>query len=445
MARPSGIQRLSYELYDALQRSNPGAIGFARHDMRRDCMVVTDWAEVQQTFLRMTAAQPPAPTLSPDTSPALMHSPLTRVSLLRAAAQRMPREVRQPLGDAIRAQLSVVRNLARAARALPAALSSRGRRQSAAGEGGSSGNKLVEVARPGDTLASFGSPWSLPDYPGQIARLRASAGMRYSVLIYDMIPVVRPEYCDRGLVAMFSRCTAGIIPQADTILAISQSSVRDINEWATREGVALRSTPKAIPIGTGFGHAAPADTLPGGLVPGGYALFVSTIEARKNHVLAFRAWRRLLDELGPKRVPTLVFAGRVGWMVADLMQQIHNARHLGGKLVLVENPDDATLAALYRGARFTLFPSLYEGWGLPVSESLAFGKVCLASNSTSVPEAGGEFCLYHDPDSVSEATQLYRRAITEPELVAALEERIARAYRPTPWSSTARAVLDALA
>jgi glycosyltransferase involved in cell wall biosynthesis len=180
------------------------------------------------------------------------------------------------------------------------------------------------------------------------------------------------------------------------------------------------------------------------LTPGGYALFVSTIEARKNHVLAFRAWRRLLQALPPDQVPTLVFAGRIGWMVEDLMRQIENAAHLNGKLAIIENPDDATLAALYTGARFTLFPSLYEGWGLPVSESLSFGKVCIASSAAAVPEAGGEFCLYHDPDSVTEATALYRRAITEPGLIEGLEARIRSEYRPVPWSSTARAVLDAL-
>jgi glycosyltransferase involved in cell wall biosynthesis len=171
---------------------------------------------------------------------------------------------------------------------------------------------------------------------------------------------------------------------------------------------------------------------------------VSTVEARKNHVLAFRAWRRLLQELPPDQVPALVFAGRIGWMVDDLMRQIDNAGHINGKLAIVENPDDATLAALYAGARFTLFPSLYEGWGLPVSESLSFGKVCLASSAAAIPEAGGEFCLYHDPDSVTEATALYRRAITEPGLIETLEARIRREYNPVSWSSTARAVLEAL-
>ena len=64
--------------------------------------------------------------------------------------------------------------------------------------------------------------------------------------------------------------------------------------------------------------------------PGSYALFVSTIEARKNHVLLMRVWQRLLNEMPSHAVPTLVFAGRVGWMVSDLMQQLDNTDWLDG-------------------------------------------------------------------------------------------------------------------
>ena len=442
VSRPSGIQRLSYEMYAALRVLDPARIGFVRHDMRSGTMLVSDWAEVEAVFARMTQARlPGGGRHSTGGQPSLMHSGLGRMPILRAAAQRMPREVRQPLGDAMRAQLGVLRNLGRAARALPEAF--RGQ-QGAPAAAPAQGQALREVARPGDVLASFGSPWSLPDYPGLVARTLDGSGLRYAILIYDLIPVIRPEYCDAALVRMFTAYAEGCLPQAEAVLAISEATVRDTIAWSRRQGLSLRATPRAIPIGTGFSHATPAPVLPAGLAPGGYALFVSTIEARKNHALAFRAWRRLLDELPPQQVPTLVFAGRVGWMVEDLMQQVQNAHQLDGKLVLVESPDDATLAALYQGARFTLFPSLYEGWGLPVSESLSFGKVCLAASTTSVPEAGGAFCLYHDPDSVTEAVALYRRAIAEPSLIEGLEARIAAEHRPTPWSATARAVLDAL-
>ena len=99
---------------------------------------------------------------------------------------------------------------------------------------------------------------------------------------------------------------------------------------------------------------------------------------------------------------------------------------------------------LYRDCRFTFFPSFYEGWGLPVTESLSFGRVCLASDRASVPEAGGRFCAYLDPDNATGATAAARALIGNPEHLAALEADIRDGFRPVPWSDTAAAVLAAL-
>lgn len=87
-------------------------------------------------------------------------------------------------------------------------------------------------------------------------------------------------------------------------------------------------------------------------------------------------------------VPTLVFAGRVGWLVSDLMQQLENTQWLDGKIRFIQNPTDAELQRLYADCSFSVFPSFCEGWGLPVTESLAMGRPCVASNTTSIPEAG---------------------------------------------------------
>lgn len=442
--RPSGIQRLSYEAYAALHALAPERVGFVRTDLRRGTMHRVGWPDVAALFSSITTGEAEGPAHRRVPQAALMQSWLAKLPGVRPLAQRLPKPLRDPLREAARGQIGVLRHLGRAARAAPRALADGRRRAGSPASAAVTGPDLRELARPGDVLASFGSNWHLPDYAPLIQRAVRESQLRYAMLLYDMIPVVRPEYCDRSVVSVFGNYIRDCLVQADTVLTISEAAARDVRAWCAREGIVLRSEPRAIPIGTGFSHAAPAERLPAGLEHGGYALFVSTLELRKNHGLAFRAWRRLIEELPAGSVPKLVFAGRVGWLVADLLQQIENTGHLGGRLVFVEDPDDATLAALYRGARFTLFPSHYEGWGLPVSESLSFGKVCFASNASSVPEAGGDFCIYHDPDCVTEAAALYRRALTEPGLIAGLEQRIRDEYRPTPWSATARAVLDAL-
>ncbi len=179
-------------------------------------------------------------------------------------------------------------------------------------------------------------------------------------------------------------------------------------------------------------------------MPGSYVLTVSTIEARKNHALLFRVWRRLLDEMPAAAVPTLVFAGRVGWLVDDLMRQLRNADYLGGKIVLIEDPRDGELAQLYAGCRFTVFPSFYEGWGLPVTESLGFGRPCIISNASALPEAGGTLARYFDPENGAEATRVIRRAIEDAEGTEAWGTRIAAEFRPVSWDDSARGILRAL-
>ena len=197
-----------------------------------------------------------------------------------------------------------------------------------------------------------------------------------------------------------------------------------------------------LPIGSGFSSRRLPVALPLPLKEREFVLFVSTIEVRKNHTQAFRIWCELLRELPEGIVPTLVFAGSWGWMVEDLRKAIEATDYLKGKLQIILSPDDATLAALYNGCLFTLYLSHYEGWGLPVSDSLSYGKPCVASNRASIPEAGGRFCVYVDPDNTTGATQVVRSLLTDPSLLDRLETDLKTGFTPTSWTETARSLLD---
>jgi glycosyltransferase involved in cell wall biosynthesis len=379
--RPSGIQRLSFELYQALiDLSGEGEVRFCRHDPDLPTLVAVEWSEVCAVYAGLARGRDP------------------RIDPAAPAPDR-PK-----------------------------------------------GRDIHELALNGDSLLCLGSPWFKPGHGDIIRALRATLGLRVGILIYDLIPIFHPEWCDADLVEIFQEWYCAIIPHADAVFAISNATIRDMLRWAEQENLSLRGPVTALPIGTGFTEdkikRREGRDLPFGLSQGSYVLLVSTIEARKNHLLAFRVWRRLLARMKYDDVPTLVFAGRIGWLVADLMQQIENAHYLDGKLIVLEEVDDATLSALYRGCRFTLFPSLYEGWGLPVTESLGYGKVCLASNRTAVPEAGGSFCLYFDPDNLNDATDTIQSAIEDPAEIAIMEARIKADFRPTPWLNAAATLLE---
>jgi glycosyltransferase involved in cell wall biosynthesis len=111
---------------------------------------------------------------------------------------------------------------------------------------------------------------------------------------------------------------------------------------------------------------------------------------------------------------------------------------------ILNNVSDSDLMHLYRNCMMTAFPSLYEGWGLPVAESLAAGKYCLASNAASIPEVGGELLDYLEPWDVSAWVAELQKYAFDPLALAAKEEAIKRDYKPVAWKDTAQFVFGSL-
>jgi glycosyltransferase involved in cell wall biosynthesis len=346
----------------------------------------------------------------------------------------LPPAVGEPLAKAARAQARVPALLGQAAKGLLAA-----RRRSA--EPVVAGPLLSERAQPGDALCFFGIPGGDPRLFAMTEAVVDAVGLKLTVLIHDIIRLRRPEFFQPD--PNFERLVRWALPRADQLLAVSKATAADVARWARLQGLALKRPPRAITPGAGYA-AAPTRSLPPGLEPGRYALYVSTIEPRKNHAQALHIWRRLLDALPRAEVPKLVFAGRVGWMADDLMSALESTQWLDGMAMFVREPGDGALAALYKGAAFTLFLSHDEGWGLPVSESLAFGRTCVASCAPSVMEAGGDFCFYVDPDDTSGAYAMVRGLIEQPHRVAQMEDHIRAHYTPRSWEDCARAIQQAI-
>lgn len=119
-----------------------------------------------------------------------------------------------------------------------------------------------------------------------------------------------------------------------------------------------------------------------------FILSVGTLEIRKNHVLLVDIWEHLYKALGD-RTSSLVLAGRPGWLNEALNRRLMETDGCHGKIVHIIDATDEELTWLYSNCRFTVFPSLFEGWGLPVGESLWFGKPCICFDNSSLPEVGG--------------------------------------------------------
>ena len=402
-SRPSGIQRLSCETYIAMMQIAPSEVKFVIYDPKAATFRVVEWEDVARIYASIRSGRPASaePGIAVDTLPP-QNAIASFFRKLTGSPAPPPLKSHAPFVD------------------------------------------LVDQAQPGDILCALGAPWHHAAYAEFLTKILSRTKMRFALLVHDLIPLLCPEFFEAGRAPHFEKVLLETLPLADTLMTNSRSTARDVLRWAADKGLSLKATPQAIPIGTGFSRPPPG-VLPAGLEHRGYVLFVSTIEIRKNHLQAFRVWCRMLREMPRDQVPTLVFAGNLGWMVSDLMKAIENTNYLDGKLMLVKGPDDATLSALYQGCLFTLFPSYYEGLGLPVSDSLSFGKLCVSSNRTSMPEVGGDYCLYVDPDNNDDAYGVVRRIIETPSQITSLENRIKADFRPILWTDTARAVLAAVA
>ncbi len=274
------------------------------------------------------------------------------------------------------------------------------------------------VFAPGASLVNLGTSWWIKDYFLRVREAARVYGLRYVPLIYDCIPLLAPEHCHPELTEEFADWFSGLAALADSALAISEWSAADARRIA-RDVVPERELKVSVvrldadlrrDIGSVDGDAWPQrPDLPGENEP--FVLCVGTIESRKNHLMLFHAWLTLLRRHGPAHVPRLVCVGKAGWLAEAVMTLWRNSPALQEKVSIAHGVPDVALAALYRRAMFTVTNSFYEGWGLPVTESLSFGRVPLVARNTSLTEAGGEAAVYFEP-------------MNEPDLVAQLETLI---------------------
>ncbi len=228
---------------------------------------------------------------------------------------------------------------------------------------------------------------------------------------------------------------------ADLVVCISEATRRDFVAWAAARGGA-RGTVATLRLGDDRPATPPAAPPPelADLVPGRFVLAVSTIQVRKNYDLLYALWRRLRERDTPD-LPVLVIAGRRGWLASDLLTLIEKDKLTEGHIRICDDPDDTALAWLYANCRFTLYPSLYEGWGLPIAESLAYGKACIASETSSMPEVGRGLALHLDPLDFMAWQREIERLIADDARLAALEARIRAGFRPHSWAASGAELL----
>lgn len=173
-----------------------------------------------------------------------------------------------------------------------------------------------------------------------------------------------------------------------------------------------------------------------------YILSLSTIEPRKNHKSLLHAWNKIFPLIEDKKIQ-LVFAGKKGWG-EEFHSELSDLAKDANSLVLTGFVDDEDLGDLYSGSLFSVYPSLYEGFGLPVLESMSCGRFCVASNCTSIPEVVGENLPMVNPESVDEIAGMMLCLICDRSLLDSYNKQAFENSRRFSWEETGRKTLEAI-
>jgi glycosyltransferase involved in cell wall biosynthesis len=262
---------------------------------------------------------------------------------------------------------------------------------------------------------------------------------RLVVTMHDLTLLRFPELGTAALRAHVAWACAGL-PAADRIIADSQATRDDLVALTGADPARIRVVypgcdERFTPLPRDAARAVVARRFD---LRDPYILHVGTLEPRKNAVALLRAFERL--RAGRATNHTLVLVGRRGWMYEPILAALR-APGLGGRVRLIDDADNDVLPALYSAAELFVYPSLYEGFGLPVVEAMACGTPVVTSTTSSLPEVAGDAALLADPRDADALAAAIERALGDPDLRAALAARGRTRARHFSWQRCARETL----
>ncbi len=270
------------------------------------------------------------------------------------------------------------------------------------------------------------------------------AALRTFINVYDMIPLISPEYFSDDMAQTFRAAVDTFRPD-HWFVAISEHTKADLCQIAgidlNRVIVALPAADSALfhPIHDPAGQRQVLERL--GLPDEPYFLCLNTIEPRKNMRSVIRAFAELVRQ-GEIKGCNLVIVGAEGWKREMALDGQETAAELVGRLFFTGPVDDLDLAPLYSGAVGFVYPSHYEGFGLPVLEAMQCGTPVISSATSSLPEVVGDAGLLVDPTDLDALAAAMLRLYSEPDLRSDLSARAVARAAGFSWERFMDQVMD---
>lgn len=267
------------------------------------------------------------------------------------------------------------------------------------------------------------------DRPGLVQWYR-DIGISPVHFIHDLIPITHPQYCRSGEAERHRARMTAALTSATGLIANSEATVESLKAYAAEAGLQVAPIVAAW-LGVeewleeGQPSRSPTD-------PAGEFVVLGTIEARKNHRLLIDVWRKLAASGGS--VPTLHIVGQRGWEVDDVLNALDCDDRIRPFVREHRQLDDGGLRDLLRRATALLFPSMVEGYGLPMVEAMAMQVPVIASDLPVFREIGRGIPTFLDPADLDEWQQTIRAFAAPASVERERQVEALRAYSAPSWA-----------
>ncbi|MGA7934007.1 MAG: glycosyltransferase family 1 protein [Kovacikia sp.] len=301
---------------------------------------------------------------------------------------------------------------------------------------------LVEKSAQIDMIQNFNStafdlyhslyfPLPSHDLTGNIPRI---------LTVHDLIPILFPQFV---IPKVYQRCVQTLNSmdrERDWIICNSQHTKQDFCEYTGMDPDRVFVTPLAV---ASFFHpvtdaALIAATFQRYRLPDRpYLLSLATLEPRKNLNFLIRCFSQIIAT-DPTLDLNLVLVGASGWKNTEIFQAASQNPQLRSRIIFTGYLPDHDLSALYSGATAFVYPSLYEGFGLPPLEAMQCGTPVITSHSSSLPEVVGDAGILIDPTQTDDLCQAMLKVIHDPQLHSELSQRAIQRASQFSWASCAQ-------
>ena len=301
----------------------------------------------------------------------------------------------------------------------------------------------IDEIRDGDIFFDMDGVWNNSLKRPYLYKQLDSNNAKIFNFIYDLVPVVLPKYSHQNTVRNFMTFLYAVYRYSSVVFFDSRSAEKDFLDIKEQIHNSRNISTRVVKLGSDIlqSNTLPINNSYEYLTKTKYILFVGTLEPRKNQTLMLNVFEKLSVEYPELN---MVFVGKGGWKNDTLLKRLKHHELLNNSLHWLENIDDSTLVTLYQEAFLCVYISSYEGFGLPVAESLSWGNITITSKNSSMYEVGKNFADYLRYNSFNELYETIDTYLNHSNLYTEKKAYIKENYIPYSWDMTFSSVVDVM-